>query len=238
MTQDLLEEVANLSYVLFRVAETIENDYLRDRIKMRSIDLIESSMLRSSEEFLNHSGILRQLVSLAYKLNHITEKNKNIIVDKIYDFEYVLIPEERGSFNAETVFTSYSEPEVVDDDFDIALNEEEEVFEDEIVEEDTSIIKENNSAINNSAKSDIDLPNDDVAKEDEDSDRKRSKADVRRDLVLEKVKKEGICFIRDLMASFPDYSERTLRYDLESLIEEGKIEKIGNSGPGTFYRSL
>ena len=234
MHHDLLDEVSNLSYVLFRIAESIENDYLRDRIKKRAIDLIESSALRGSEEFLNHCSVLRQLVVLSNKLNYVSEKNKDVIISKIYDFEYVLIPEERGSsFDIDSVFSSYSdsEPDVVDDDFDI--DEEEEVFDDDVDK-----AEEDSSAKNSSAKKEDVLPDIDDSEEDFSSDKKQSKADIRREMVFEKVKKEGICFLRDLMTAFPDYSERTLRYDLENLIEEGKIEKIGNSGPGTFYRSL
>ena len=44
------------------------------------------------------------------------------------------------------------------------------------------------------------------------------------------------CRMRDLQESFTGVSERTIRYDLEKLIEMGLIERAGQSGPSTFYR--
>jgi len=44
------------------------------------------------------------------------------------------------------------------------------------------------------------------------------------------------CRMRDLQESFSGVSERTIRYDLEKLIEMGLIERAGQSGPGTYYR--
>ena len=70
-----------------------------------------------------------------------------------------------------------------------------------------------------------------------DSEKKEGGLD-RRGKILVKIQQDGICFLKDIAVLFPEYSERTLRYDLEKLCEEGAIEKIGNSGPGTFYRSF
>ena len=45
----------------------------------------------------------------------------------------------------------------------------------------------------------------------------------------------GGCRIRDLMTAFPDVSDRTLRYDLQHLAEQGIVEKVGG-GPSSYYR--
>ena len=45
----------------------------------------------------------------------------------------------------------------------------------------------------------------------------------------------GGCRIRDLMTAFPDVSDRTLRYDLQRLAEQGIVEKVGG-GPSSYYR--
>ena len=44
------------------------------------------------------------------------------------------------------------------------------------------------------------------------------------------------CRMRDLQEGFSGVSERTIRYDLEKLIEMGLIERAGQSGPSTYYR--
>lgn len=57
-------------------------------------------------------------------------------------------------------------------------------------------------------------------------------------LSLVKFGKDGICRMKDLIAEFPDVSERTLRYDLKKLCDQGVLEKVGSSGPGSYYRLL
>lgn len=74
------------------------------------------------------------------------------------------------------------------------------------------------------------------SKQEKKSFKLQSKTNERREKILNKLKQDGICFLKDLSILLPDFTERTLRYDLEQLIKEGTVEKIGNSGPGTFYR--
>ncbi len=45
------------------------------------------------------------------------------------------------------------------------------------------------------------------------------------------------CRMKELQDAFPAVSERTLRYDLEKLVERGLIERAGTGGPATFYRA-
>lgn len=44
------------------------------------------------------------------------------------------------------------------------------------------------------------------------------------------------CQFRYIQESFPGVSERTIRYDLSRLMEEGMIERVGSGGPGSSYR--
>ena len=63
--------------------------------------------------------------------------------------------------------------------------------------------------------------------------------------ILEKVKSGNIADLelgklsfklKDVIAAFPGISERTLRYDLQRLCEQAVFERIGEGGPGTYYR--
>ena len=42
--------------------------------------------------------------------------------------------------------------------------------------------------------------------------------------------------LKNLIAEFPDVSERTIRYDLQRLCDQGLVERVGNGGPASFYR--
>lgn len=250
MPNELLEEVNSLSYALFLVAESIENKYLKLRIEKYAVDLLENYFSGRRKPFLGCLAIIRNLVVLANNLNYVTAQNKQSIIEKLQDFEYVVLPRDETRIDIDNILSKhsgYQEEEIGK----IVYQGEEEFGSDE---------KESEEYLPNISSAEVEVENDfktdDLPEKDEsvadnkwfgknlefseknDSGEKKSKADERRDLVMETVRKEGICFLRDLMGIFPGFSERTLRYDLERLIKDGKIEKIGSSGPGTFYRSL
>ncbi len=60
---------------------------------------------------------------------------------------------------------------------------------------------------------------------------------IRQSSILNMVRKSGNCRIKDLQEMFSQYSERTIRYDLESLIQKKLIERVG-AGSATAYRPL
>ena len=47
----------------------------------------------------------------------------------------------------------------------------------------------------------------------------------------------AIAGLKDIQDMLPDMSERTIRYDLQTLVEQNLIERIGNAGPLVFYRA-
>ena len=59
---------------------------------------------------------------------------------------------------------------------------------------------------------------------------------IRQSSILEKIRQfsgEG-CQMKDLMPAFPEVSERTIRYDLQKLVNQELIARVGN-GSGTSY---
>ncbi len=64
----------------------------------------------------------------------------------------------------------------------------------------------------------------------------RQSAEIRQKIIMNCIEKSGNCRMRDLIEKFPNSSERTLRNDLQSLLAMGFIERLGEGGPGTYYR--
>jgi hypothetical protein len=62
-------------------------------------------------------------------------------------------------------------------------------------------------------------------------------SDIRQSEMLDLIRQSGNCRIKDLQEMFPRCSERTLRYDIESLIGRGLIERIG-AGSATAYQPI
>lgn len=66
--------------------------------------------------------------------------------------------------------------------------------------------------------------------------RRRDSASVRQSAILGQLRESGNCHLKDLLRALPDVSERTIRYDLQGLIERGLVERVGPGGPATYYR--
>lgn len=62
------------------------------------------------------------------------------------------------------------------------------------------------------------------------------KAEVRQAAILERIRQSGNCRLKDIVEVLPDISERTIRYDLQFLVERNLVEKVGTGGPSVFYR--
>lgn len=61
---------------------------------------------------------------------------------------------------------------------------------------------------------------------------------IRQSAIVEKIRQSGnkAIQLKDIVAGFPSFSERTVRYDLQRLCNQGIIERIGQGGPATYYR--
>ncbi len=58
---------------------------------------------------------------------------------------------------------------------------------------------------------------------------------IRQSAIIEKIRQSGKIALKDIIAEFPEVSERTIRYDLQKLCNQGLAERIGNGGPATYY---
>lgn len=62
------------------------------------------------------------------------------------------------------------------------------------------------------------------------------KSAIRQSAILERIRQIGNCRIRDIQEILPDSSERTIRYDLQTMLEQGVIERVGSGGPAVYYK--
>ncbi len=62
-----------------------------------------------------------------------------------------------------------------------------------------------------------------------------AKAPIRQAAIMDRLRQSGNCRFGELQELLPEISERTLRYDLQALIDKGMIERIG-SGKNSFFQ--
>jgi hypothetical protein len=65
----------------------------------------------------------------------------------------------------------------------------------------------------------------------------RNDSAIRQEAILNRIRQSGNCRLKDIQDVLPNISERTIRYDLQTLLEQNLIERIGNAGPSVFYRA-
>jgi len=72
------------------------------------------------------------------------------------------------------------------------------------------------------------------------SDKSRFEAAIgfkeRNDIIMQILTKRSLCHMKDLMGALPNISERTVRYDVQRLVDKGVIERVGTGGPNSFFR--
>lgn len=64
-----------------------------------------------------------------------------------------------------------------------------------------------------------------------------NRAEMRQSAIIERVREIGNCRLADIQVVLPNVSERTIRYDLESLVRRNLIERFGPGGRASYYRS-
>ena len=60
------------------------------------------------------------------------------------------------------------------------------------------------------------------------------KAEMRQSAILERIRQIGNCRFGDIQAILPETSERTIRYDLEALVQKGLVERLGTGGRSVY----
>ena len=63
------------------------------------------------------------------------------------------------------------------------------------------------------------------------------KSAIRQTAILERIRQSGNCRMKDIQEIVPSASERTIRYDLQTLLEQDLIERVGIAGPSVYYRA-
>jgi len=224
-----------LAYLVFRVAGQLEQNDLKKTMKAKAVfvlDLVLSGKkdllgeeifkLKIYSSFINDAGLISfsSFSSLMEKLRKMEEELEKIS----FEFKEEEKEVEKPSFylGIEDILKNEGKEREKNSGLASVLRKEG----DDYFSKNINVSSANSSAV----RQDIEFGNNSANIIDDNASRKKN--------VFEEIKSRKICFLKDLMDVFPDYKERTIRYNLENLVKERKVEKVGTSGPGTFYRVI
>jgi vacuolar-type H+-ATPase subunit I/STV1 len=240
MLSDFIKEKAReISYALIRVSFYVKRPELRSKLDVLAIELLEDSAKASVDfglENINRAladiSALDALVRLAHSIYEIEPVNATILVRELDSLNSAI--RQFGNFSATaTTRQAGSEQELpnLETLFQSKLNTS---------ISSNSIVQQPGSKIPASLSEDLNKSEDlnNALEQSENNGNSAINTAIRQSAIVNRIRSGNSkgCRLKNLITEFPDVSERTLRYDLKRLCEQGTIERVGNGGPASYYR--
>lgn len=204
-----------ISYVLIRVAWSVKRTDLRDRLEKLAMELLENASRASTDNRLDNFNetfatvaAVDGLVRLGHSIYEIEPVNATILVRELDNLNAAM--RQAIDFSQAELGNAAIDSELPD--LETLFRVKNEIKNGEVNNKPSLIsIKDNKANGLNTA--------------------------IRQAAIINRIKASNGdgCRLKDIMADFPDVSERTLRYDLRGLCEQGIIERMGNGGPSSYY---
>jgi len=217
-----------IAYAIFRIAAKFDDAGIRGRFESYAIDLLISAKTEEYGNAAKSVAAIDCLVKFAIDLNIVSIANGDVLLREVNNMNEAIA--ECIDRTDEEVDASRFFPE----------NEE------------NVIPSSARNLEKNSVSSRVDIENSFSGRPVEErgprfqssisdiSEPKESgnviKSGMRQIAILDKIRQSGNCKLKEIQEVLPDTSERTIRYDIEELIERNLIERIGSGGPAVSYR--
>ncbi|MST04195.1 MAG: hypothetical protein EXS49_01330 [Candidatus Pacebacteria bacterium] len=215
---ELQERVKKISLALIQIAVSSRRHDFRARLEKLALDLLEKVLLNRKEETIESINLAIGLVDFGKIIYEVEPLNALIIRKELSSLLEYISGKTISLFDIDNHQFSF-------DGFELKNK--------------ASTKKENRASINQGIESLGSIYN--TAKEEPSApyminNQVVENTAIRQNAIIEKIRQmDKPAQLKDLIALFPDISERTLRYDLTRACAEGRLERVG-SGPASFYR--
>lgn len=203
------QKAYEICYAVFRLGTGVKNADLRNRLEKAGLELLEAGSSNNNPSLGNSLSLLETLVNFSQGIGEISYLQSQVLLREIGNFNSAI----RQSNSA------------------IAELNLEEFFQTQVSQNAESVSRPTVPMVLET-KASIFPEVEQVEVKEQD----RENSAMRKSAIMDIMRQVQNCRIKDLIAAFPGTSERTLRYDLQKLCEEGIIERIGPGGPGTYYQ--
>ncbi len=214
---NLDQKAQEISFILIKISVYIRRKELRERIERLAFDLLEAIFTRDLRQSLAITSAIDGFVRFGGSVYEIEPVNADFIVDLVSGINAAI----RQS-------TDEALPDIEKSpDIRNIASRAKNIFQNQKVPTISKKIASDDSSFG--------LPNNNAAIE---SGNALDNPAIRQSAIFQRVKErpDKPIQLKDISGFFPGVSERTLRYDLQRLSAEGKIERIGQGGPATYYR--
>jgi DeoR-like helix-turn-helix domain len=227
----ILTKSYEIAYALFRLAAPLKEADFSERLRAAGAALLTAI---SAEDYAAAGPaiqVMECLVKFAGDVNLVSAANADITLREIYALEAAIIELRNAAKSQEVdVAEIFSKPEIGAPDSRSAVSEP---------AIGNPAIAGFDSAAEQSASPEpamINIHGSSVRHEHEAET--AIEPSIRQSAILGRIRQSGNCRLKDIQDILPDTSERTIRYDLQTLLERHLIERVGTAGPSVFYRAL
>jgi hypothetical protein len=241
----ILTKSYEIAYALFRVAGTLEEKDFAERLRTAGAGLLQAGALQDHHTGRRSLQVIEALVKFAGDVSLMTPTNADLMLREIYILDAAIVErsqiEKAGVPDLSEVFSpipAESSPfaSVFSEEGHDASRKSNAAKNINVANFENAANGEDHEAFT-SSREEREEPKEDAAVHAAHSDSPSFlKADMRQSVILDRIRQSGNCRIRDLQEVLPDCSERTIRYDLQSLMERDLIERVGAGGPAVSYR--
>lgn len=213
MAQSVLTKAYEIAYALFRLASQLQEKDFSEQLRVSGTALLAGVAGEDYEAAGQSLHVMECLVKFAGDVNMIGISNSDVLLREIYALS-VTVAEIKKTPKTDqlNVAEIFSKPEVAVHTEPAKERTPLPVYEHE--EKNHQLADEGGQNINTILKSAI-----------------------RQTAILERIRQSGNCRMKDIQEILPDASERTIRYDLQTLLEQDLIERVGIAGPSVYYRA-
>jgi hypothetical protein len=247
-----------IAYALFRISAKISELGIKEKLESRALDLLISANAEEYDNAAKTVAAIDALVKFATDLNIISISNGDVLLREITVMNEAIIEclDKSDDVDVSKFFSAVPQEKqenVTLDSFIDSVEPAETVLshaysfvpakamKDDIY---SVVPAKEGTQVSSGKREDLDLAfqrgDKEVVQRD---DKEKSGNSVsalrsgnRQIAILDRIRQSGNCKLKELQEVLPDCSERTIRYDLEDLIERNLVERIGAGGPAVSYR--
>lgn len=241
MNDSIIRKSQELCFALLRIAAHIRRYEMRKTLERLTYHLLENVSYQNAEMSLGTISAIRNFVILGKNIYEVEPVNAKILereldvlsreirldggLTRIDDLDSIftkhieinrpaesqkIVKQKRVVESKKTNNQQFIPEEVIIDDFEINYGES---------EMDNAAMRQfgnDNAAIGNMEESNSAMRQDKI-------------------FIMLSTAPEKRLALKELIAAFPEVSERTIRYDLKKLTEEGRVIRQGSGGPSSYY---
>jgi hypothetical protein len=208
----ILTKAYEVAYALFRLAGQMQEKDFSEQLRATGAALLAGAAAEDYAAASRSLRVMECLVKFGGDVNLIGTPNADVLLREIYALD-VAVTQRKTAVKTDEVNVAeiFSKPEIAD-------HKEEE-----------------KPAIYETAEPPL-VKTSGMEEEPANNINGILKSAIRQTAILERIRQTGNCRLKDIQEILPQASERTIRYDLQTLLEQSLIERVGNAGPSVFYR--